>query len=278
MMKKKLDIKEIQKEELNILKVVVNFMKKNDIDYFLWAGTYLGAIRHNGFIPWDDDIDIAVFREDYNKLIRILKNNNNIIENDIMSIGFELNNSDWPYIKIVNKKIRVEETAGVDDYLWIDIFPLDGAPQSKIYYKYIFFLKKIFLLKRNEYRKLKDNNKNKIRFLLKKIIKLFIKLVPYKYIISFYIRECSKHKIIDSKFFGNLVWNVGPDYKLFLKEEAIKQDLFLFEKTKFNGFKNYNYFLSKNYGDYMTLPPEDDRKTHSFKAWRVDENEKKINK
>ena len=273
-MSKMLSIKEIQKEELNILKTIDKLMKKNNIDYYLWAGTYLGAIRHNGFIPWDDDIDIAVFREDYNRLIRVLKKNNNIIKKDIMSIGFELNNSDWPYIKIINKKIKVEENAGVDDYLWIDIFPLDGAPEKKLYYRYIYFLKRIFLLKRNEYRKLKDDSNNKTRFLIKKIIKLFIKLIPYNFIISIYIKECSKHKITDSKLFGNLVWNIGPDYKLFLKKESVKKSLFSFEKTKFNSFENYDYFLTKNYGDYMTLPPKEERETHSFKAWRVDENEK----
>ena len=107
MNKKYLDIKEIQKEELNILKETIKFLNKNNIKYYIFYGTLLGAVRHQGFIPWDNDIDIAIPRPEYEKLINILKEKNNKINNmNIESIGYEVGVSDWPFIKIVNKDIK----------------------------------------------------------------------------------------------------------------------------------------------------------------------------
>ena len=74
-----LTLKEIQSEEKNILKAVTKFLDTHNIKYYLWAGTFLGAVRHKGFIPWDDDIDIGIKRDDYDKLIELLKQKNNKI-------------------------------------------------------------------------------------------------------------------------------------------------------------------------------------------------------
>ena len=72
MKKKYLTLKEIHKEETNMLKKLIEFLNENNITYYVWAGTYLGAVRHKGFIPWDDDIDIAITRPEYNKMLKII--------------------------------------------------------------------------------------------------------------------------------------------------------------------------------------------------------------
>ena len=128
MERKYLNIKEIQEEELNILKETIKFLDHNNIKYYIFYGTLLGAVRHQGFIPWDDDIDIAIPRPEYEKLIKILKEKNNKINNlNIESIGYEVGVSDWPFIKIVNKDIKLEDELNCDKNLWIDVFPLDGT-------------------------------------------------------------------------------------------------------------------------------------------------------
>ena len=76
MSKKKLDLKEIQKIELDILIYLDKVCKKNNIKYYLSSGTLLGAVKYKGFIPWDDDIDVILMRDEYLRLMDILKNNN----------------------------------------------------------------------------------------------------------------------------------------------------------------------------------------------------------
>ena len=144
-------MKEIQYEEKEMLKKVVDFFNEQDMTYYLWAGTFLGAVRHKGFIPWDDDIDLAMTRPEYNKFLAYLKKNNNKISDNLEVIGLELGNSDFPILKVINKNVKVDEIEQCDEYLWIDIFPLDATPQdNKKFYKRVAFLNKIFILKRQQ--------------------------------------------------------------------------------------------------------------------------------
>lgn len=99
---KRISSQEIQSLELNILKSFKTFAQKNNIIYYLCGGTLLGAIRHKGFIPWDDDIDICIPRNSYNKLIKLVKENR-YIENTAYKFYLPLDdNYIYPYIKIVD--------------------------------------------------------------------------------------------------------------------------------------------------------------------------------
>ena len=89
--------------------MVHEFLVEHNIKYTITAGTLLGAVRHKGFIPWDDDIDIALTREQYDKLVCLLRERNNSVNEYVYAEGFELGNDDIPYIKIVNKNIFVED-------------------------------------------------------------------------------------------------------------------------------------------------------------------------
>ena len=121
-----LSLREIQEEEVKMLSVLIDFLDEEKIDYYLMYGSLLGAIRHSGFIPWDDDIDVGILRDDYEKLLNLLKNKGIEINSHICFIGWELSNSDWPYLKLVNTKIGIDGNSRSDKNLYIDVFPLDN--------------------------------------------------------------------------------------------------------------------------------------------------------
>ena len=125
-------IRKLQLEELNILKEFVRVCEETGLRYYLLGGTLLGAVRHKGFIPWDDDVDICMPREDMNKLLELPK--------DIFNEGFQLENYtnqeeyrySWPRltrdkVKIINRSANIERI----EKAWIDIIPLDGFPDGR---------------------------------------------------------------------------------------------------------------------------------------------------
>ena len=129
---RRLDLHEIQKRELEIFKVFTEICEKYGIRYYLAGGTLLGAVRHHGFIPWDDDIDVNMPREDYDKLLAHA--DEIAASGDYKLAAYELGNLNYPFAKIydlhtsINKLYDDDET---ERNLWIDIFPMDGLPDDE---------------------------------------------------------------------------------------------------------------------------------------------------
>ena len=128
---KYLTLEEIHKEETEILKKFISFCDENNLTYYICGGTLLGAIRHKGFIPWDDDIDVMMPRNEFEKLEKIL-NEKKIAEN-LSFISYDNGNMHYPFGKVINTNIKIDDSCVKDkleQYLWIDIFPMDGIPES----------------------------------------------------------------------------------------------------------------------------------------------------
>ena len=267
--KKYLTLEEIQYEEKEMLKTIDAFFKKQHLTYFLWSGTLLGAVRHKGFIPWDDDIDLAMTRPEYNKLVDYLKENDNMISDSLFAEGYELgNNNDFPIIKIYNKNIKVDdEEEKVDKYLWIDIFPLDGTPEkNNHYYKKCRFLYKILLLKREQKNNVPYIAANKVKKIIKIIIMYILKIWSYDSYFNFYYKFCTKY---DYDKCDKVNYNLMVDcINTYDKKDLISYTLD-FCDLKVNGIKDYDKILTLTYGDYMKLPPEDKRINHKIKAWKL---------
>src|SRR5690554_3002324 len=142
MLREKINLNKLQEIELEVLEYFNELCITNDLSFSLGYGTLLGAVRHQGFIPWDDDIDVIMPRPDFEKLLELLKYERLSPE---FSYGF-LDNSNYvyPYLKIYYKNsVVVErklETKFTQTPIWIDVFPIDGIPKNKIKAKLYFSL------------------------------------------------------------------------------------------------------------------------------------------
>ena len=127
---KKMQLREIKDIELDILIAFNKFCQDNNLKYYLSGGTLLGAIRHKGFIPWDDDIDVCMPRPDYERLMKIFPN---IYMNKYKLKTISRKNFICPFAKIIDINTRVDfkYLNNIDKNLWLDIFPIDGLPKSK---------------------------------------------------------------------------------------------------------------------------------------------------
>lgn len=250
---KLLSLDNIKHIEIEILDYVVSICDLYELRYYIMYGTLIGAIRHKGFIPWDDDIDIVMPRKDYEHLISILsksKNNRYVLLND-KTKGYTL-----PFAKVVDIKTQILEEK-VDDFecngIWIDIFPFDGI-QNKFHYKTCYYL-----------------NKCRAASIYKQFPKgrggsywewKLCRIIGYKFFAELYNKICKKYDYETSDevgFMGSLKGHFPRE----IMNETTRLE---FEGKMYSAPKNYDYILSFIYGDYMTLPPENERITHHIEA------------
>lgn len=258
------DLKKLQKIELGILLQVVKFCNNNSIKYFLIGGTLLGAIRHDGFIPWDDDIDIGMFRDDYERFIKLFSldiNNKNL---------YIQNKRNTPSVPYFFTKIRLKDSAAIDREtqhanfkkgIFIDIFPLDKVPEKdnlslSLKYKLVTLLKIISMYKIG-FKSLKYPRMN---FILKCVsLVLNVTLINYiteKFMLSF-----------NNKNF-NSVTSFGSGFH-YIKQRFLEDDYGVGKLKKFEGHMfniplKSEKILTQLYGDYKKVPRKEKQISHNF--------------
>lgn len=258
-------LKKVQMVELEILLEVDRICKENGISYFLDFGTLLGAVRHQGFIPWDDDIDIGMPRDDYEKFIKIASSK---LKKEYFLQNIE-SEKECPYLF---SKIRKNNTVflqssminlNINQGIFIDIFPYDYFPNvSKKKIICIKILKRIHgLIAFKKRDKISDNSlKWKIGSVLKNVIHKFLNLILSKKIVeNAIIKIIKKYEKSTSEFLMCCLINKPIPIlinKMFPLEKII------FEGKEFPVIKNRDEYLTKLYGDYMKLPPESERIGH----------------
>lgn len=264
---KELTFRESQLGAYEILKFIDEVCRKNNLTYYLAYGTLIGAIRNHGIIPWDDDIDIMMPRDDYERFVSLFKKQNPIL-------NFKLYDKrlirEYPHpIGRLSDVRYFLDFKNEKDYglgLFVDIYPLDGLGNDikyakKIVHKTSKLASLCFLTSRKHFGR--DNTNS----LLKYIIKFPAYLVANSLGNDFFYRKLKKYTYMNSydssKFIGDL--NTSLDFKknngFFSKKDfgTIEID---FEDGKYFAPSGYDEILKMLYGDYMTPPPEDQRETH----------------
>ena len=259
------DIKRMQKLELDMMCELDRVCRKHNINYVIYGGTLLGAVRHGGFIPWDDDMDIAMLRQDYEKFKKYAKE----LDPDICF--FQDHDTDpeyiWGYAKLRRtgtKYIRAgQEHLKYKNGVFIDIEPMDDVPQSLLLQ--IIMDLDLFLLRKILWSRVAVKNETG----LMKIIYSVLHLVPVSYVFKRYRsyqrksrnRSMNNVRILSLPSLGKCYVKTNPFSKKFSwpKKWILERKEYEFEGKKFYGPRDADAFLKYEYNDYMKLPPKEKR-------------------
>ena len=263
-MQKRISTQEIKSMNLDILSVVTDFCEKNGLRYWLYYGTLIGAIRHNGYIPWDDDIDIAMPRPDYEKFLKTFNQTSGsiykVIE-DRISTGYHT-----PFAKVHNPETIIESEFSDEMAfgVFIDIFPFDGVKDEK-QSKKTYILTKLLSAKKNKW----WNKRSLASNIGLEFFKALLLAVPTKYLLD-KIREVSMQCPFDGSDRVNLI---TTSINMSIPRRCLEGDkpiYHIFEGKQYRIPEDYDTCLRNNYGDYMKLPPKEEQVGHPQIAYWKD--------
>ena len=265
-----LDISEIHAELLKLLVQFHEVCETHGLRYSMDAGTLLGAVRHKGFIPWDDDMDVIMPRSDYEQLISLNKDN---LPNNIDIVTNRINNGFiYPFAKFCNREIYAHEPlleGKFDESLWIDVFPMDGLPGDPEERERQF--------QRAEYMRRRavltylpaGTRKSALHLMLKRLAGVYYRLTtsPQKAYADLE-RTAQTYPFEGSPYCADLVF-VESGVRACLPATDFDNRIMLpFEGRDFWAVPSWDAYLTGLYGDYMQLPPENERHTHGTVAFR----------
>ena len=250
----------VKKIEIEILNHIDAVCKEHNIKYYLDYGTLLGAIRHKGFIPWDDDIDICMKRDEYERFVRVMSN--------VKDSRFQLLTTEtdpyffYEFAKVVDSRTRLIESLTIESPnmgVWVDVFPKDNLPR---FHRLLKFIVNVLLVFRifSVFRKFPKHHSI-----------LFYPIWCVARVIGFrpFVNTIKKLSIMYRKsdnYVGDLRDLSAPKY-FWSREMFDKAELVEFEGGMYPAPQRWHEYLSGLYGDYMILPPEDQRRVHLFNAY-----------
>lgn len=242
---------------LQMIKEIDELCRKNNITYYLNGGNALGAVRHNGFIPWDDDMDIMMHTEDYQKFLKVCKT-----QLDPQKWYIQEAWKDWPGCF---SKIRLKGTYIDDEGEWkeirienrgifIDVFEIVNSPESRIQ-RYIQYscakLLTAYSLLIKGY---------KTRSMIKRAIISFSNILRYKKIYNLIRAGVYRHNCKETKLVANF-FGMSRFHSAFYPKDVFRQPVYhQYEDIELPLPTKYEYYLRKSFGNYMELPPVDKRK------------------
>lgn len=270
------ELKELQQVLFEMFLDLSSVCKKHNIELFAVGGTFLGAIRHKGFIPWDDDFDVGMLRDDYEKFKGIFDKE--------LGTKYVLNSPNYSK-KVLNRfpKILKKNTVFKDIYtkdndlskIYIDIFILDRIPDNilhmcikGIYCNMLMFVAgQVFLYEsRNEYVDKLYCRVNVLTYYFKLIVGFVFSFLSYSKWNNIIDKAVQYNG--DTSLYGLTTGRkhyFGDTYEEFV---LFPLAIYKFNDVDINGFNNYDKYLSNLYGDYMKIPPENKREKHFIKEIR----------
>ena len=259
---RKITAEELHKTLLDIAKEFDKICRKNDIPYYMLGGTMLGAVRHKGFIPWDDDMDFGVMRPDFERLKEALKAElperyvMNTMDNcDMLFSDFIKISDNNTLIKELYKK-HCKDELGVN----IDVFPLDYTNGNK---GLLSTNLRIYLLLKIQNNRFADIHP---RALWKNVLAVLVKILFCATKRRSIINYINKHLKREGDYIANTYGAWGLK-EIMPKEWMGTPKPYAFEDTELMGVEDAHRYLTSLYGDYMELPPEDKRHIHIENMW-----------
>lgn len=242
---------------IEMLKDIKNFCDNNSLSFFLVAGTALGAVRHGGFIPWDDDLDIGMVYDDYLKFLKIFNDDKYYLETGLTD-DFPL-----PYAKVKLKGTTLLEketkNRNMHSYgIFIDIFPITDISNNCIVARFQYIASKFYIarcLARYGYQ-----TDSKLKKIVMGVSKVFVNGFVEKYMYKFIMKKRKNAKRC------TLIWSQGN----FSQLVYLKEKIFPYSEIKFETLNDINipfdvdYYLKCCFGDYMKLPPIEKRVSSHF--------------
>lgn len=271
-MQKELSLEELKQKELNLLIQIDQICRKQGLRYFLVGGTLLGAVRHKGFIPWDDDIDVAMPRPDYERFLSYCQVN--CPQFLTLCSRFEPQYG-YLFAKICDADtIMIEKNANKNNVqmgVYVDVFPIDGLGESEKSARKIFArteFQRELLVAANWKRYFRSKTHAWFYEPIRFAFFLLSRFVNLKKLIASIEKKSAEYDFDKSKFCGALCG-------AYRKKEIMPKEIYSeymelqFEGHPFFALKYYDYYLRHIYGEYMQLPPEDKRVTHhAFRAYQ----------
>lgn len=268
------NIELLHQVDLNIVKQVIGICAKYNLKYYMLGGTMLGAIRHKGFIPWDDDIDLGMPREDYERFLEVAQSE---LEPNLKLVNYKTDPNYHYYItRILDTETKVEEERIGNENRYtnasIDIFPIDGTPNNSI-------LRKIYFFRVLYHRALmslcyKDSiDRKRPRGKAERLLLWIMERVPVEKMTNPYKQKEKIDKLLKSQKVKGSIY-IGNIMGAYRTKEIVPASfygegkMYPYEDIELCGMEKYDEYLTWTYGDYMQLPPEEKRKTH-FKILEI---------
>ena len=256
-------LSDLQRRLLPMLNWFHDFCVNNGLRYYMLGGTMLGAARHEGFIPWDDDVDVGMPRKDYIKFLQLTKGK---VFGDYVVEGIDTEKSDffYGYTKVYDTQTTLIENTGmkIKRGIYLDVFPLDGLCNREneissqfrpIYLRYSFLIARTCAV-----RKERKRYKNAAVYIARLIPD---RIINNKRLMISIDRMCQKHDFdeceIAVNFYGN--WGIREAIHRCVFGEP---KLYSFENLKIYGVSDYDRYLTCLYGDWRRLPPPEKQASH----------------
>lgn len=261
-------LRALQLVELEIMKIFVNICERHQLRYIMIGGTMLGAIRHKGFIPWDDDIDVGMPRADYEKFLQIVRAE---LPADYDFLNYKQNPEYLRYFsRIVDTRVKVTNASYTDtlvEHAWIDIFPLDGMPKRRIAQLAHFWHMTAwkFFYHASCFDQLVNLNRagrplyQKVLIKFMQVTKIGSRLDTRK-LMGRIEKLLTKYSCDDCDY-GISLFGAYMLREIMPKSVVGTGALYPFEDSAFVGPADYDRFLTLLYGDYMTPPTDKNKHT-----------------
>ena len=265
------ELRAVQLTELELLKEVDRICKKSGITYNIIAGTLLGAVRHGGFIPWDDDADVAMLRPEYERFVRAcgkeLDRERFYFQDMDVTPGYR-----WGYGKLRKKNTLFlrehQEHMPYGQGIFIDIFPLDGVPDFRpmraLKNFECFCVRKILW---SEVGKYADKSRGKRAWFG------LLSRIPEKAVKGYLRNLIRRANRKETKYVRILMFPTPNRTYGYLRDWYLHSRDYVFEGVSFRGIRDFDAYLSFKFGSYLVPPPERERKVHPVSGLKVDNHE-----